>query len=55
MSKVITTKIPPDALRFLRLVAAATGEKQYEVLRRLLKAELTRLGINPEAIQRRRA
>lgn len=28
----------------VRLVAAKTGEKQYEVLRRLLKAEMHRLG-----------
>jgi hypothetical protein len=36
---MITTKIPPDALRLLRLIAADTGERQGEVLMRLLSAE----------------
>jgi hypothetical protein len=37
--KLITSKITLSALRLLRLIAAATGEKQYEVLDRVLKAE----------------
>lgn len=42
-SKFNSTKISHDALRDLRLVAALTGEKQYEVLERLLKQEKERL------------
>jgi hypothetical protein len=40
---LITTKITQSALRLLRLVAASTGEKQYEVLNRLLADEAKRL------------
>ncbi len=40
-----TLKTSPEALRLLRIVAAMTNEKQYEVLERLLKAELNRLGV----------
>lgn len=40
----ITVKATTDALEMLRLVAAETGEKQYAVLERLLRAELARLG-----------
>lgn len=39
--KLITTKITPDALRMLRIIAAKMGEKQYEVLRRVLIKEGT--------------
>ena len=42
---LITAKITPHALRLIRLVAAATGEKQYEVMARLLEAEARRLGL----------
>jgi hypothetical protein len=42
---LITTKITPTALRLLRLVAASTGEKQYEVMDRLLADEAKRLGL----------
>ena len=41
----VTTKIPADALRLLRMIAAATGEKQYEVLNRLMASEAKRLGL----------
>jgi hypothetical protein len=40
---LITTKITPSALRLLRLIAASTGEKQYEVMDRLLADEAKRL------------
>jgi hypothetical protein len=43
--RLITAKITPAALRLLRLVAAETGEKQYEVLARLLVAEARRLSL----------
>lgn len=42
----ITAKMTPDVLRMLRLVAAQTGEKQYAVLRRLLEAEMRRVGLD---------
>lgn len=45
--RLITMKTSPDALRLLRLVAAATGEKQYEAMTRLLTAEVERLGLLP--------
>jgi len=40
---LITTKIAPESLRLLRLIAASTGEKQYEVMDRLLADEAKRL------------
>lgn len=43
MRELITAKISPEALRLLRIIAAMTGEKQYEALERILKAELERL------------
>jgi len=43
MEKLITTKMTPEALRLIRIIAAMTGEKQYEVLERILKVELERL------------
>ena len=42
---LITSKMTPATLRLLRIVAAVTGEKQYDVLLRLLKAEASRLKI----------
>jgi hypothetical protein len=42
---LITTKITPTVLRLLRLIAASTGEKQYEVMDRLLADEAKRLGL----------
>jgi hypothetical protein len=46
--KLITSKITHSALRLLRLIAAATGEKQYEVLDRVLKAEAKDVGLKTE-------
>jgi len=43
VQELTTTKIPPSALRLLRMIAASTGEKQSEVLNRLLEAEARRL------------
>ena len=43
MPALVTTKTSPEALRLLRIVAAMTGETQYEVLERLLTAERKRL------------
>jgi hypothetical protein len=40
MKDLITTKITPEALRLLRVIAALTGEKQYEALERILRLEL---------------
>ena len=38
-----TTKIKPETLMDLKVIAARAGEKQYAVLDRLVKAELKRL------------
>lgn len=38
--KPITIKTSPEALKLLRLIAAHTGERQYQILERLLKIEL---------------
>ncbi len=46
--RLVTTKLTPDALRMIRLIAAATGEKQYEVLRRLLNEGMRRLALPAE-------
>ena len=43
--RLITTKLTPVALRLIRLIAASTGEKQYEALERLLKEEAARIGV----------
>jgi hypothetical protein len=40
---LITTKLTPEALRLIRLIAADTGEKQYEVVIRVLREEARRL------------
>jgi hypothetical protein len=54
----ITTKVSPETLRALRVIAAATGEQQVEVTTRLVEAELKRLrlklprAIKPEAMRR---
>jgi hypothetical protein len=45
--RLITTKLTPAALRLIRLIAAATGERQYEALDRVLRAEAARLGVEP--------
>ena len=41
--RLVTIKTAPEAQSLLRLVAALTGEKQYEVMLRLLREELKRL------------
>jgi hypothetical protein len=45
VEKLITAKMTPDALSLARLIAATTGERQYEVFRRVLEKEAKRLGI----------
>lgn len=45
MSNAVTTKIPLDALRLLRLIAAMTGETQANAALRLFRAEAIRLGL----------
>jgi hypothetical protein len=42
---LITVKMSKDALRLARLIAASTGEKQYEVFDRLLSDEAQILGL----------
>jgi ribosomal protein L5 len=46
MKPLVTTKLTPEALRLVRVIAALTGEKQYEVLERILKVELERVRQN---------
>jgi len=43
MITLVSNKTTPEALRLLRIVAATNGEKQYQVLERLLRAEHKRL------------
>jgi hypothetical protein len=43
MAEFVTVKTSREVLSLLRLIAAKTGERQYEVLDRLLRAELERL------------
>jgi hypothetical protein len=45
--RLTTTKLTPAALQAVRLIAAKTGEKQYEVAQRVLEAEARRLGLLP--------
>jgi hypothetical protein len=40
-----TAKVTPAALRAMRLIAAATGEKQSLAVQRVLEAEAVRLGV----------
>jgi IS30 family transposase len=47
--RLITTKLTPTALRLIRLIAASTGERQHQVMERLLKAEAGRLGLGDAA------
>jgi hypothetical protein len=50
----ITTKIGPDALAQLRLIAQHTGERQIRALSRLVAAEAARLGLKaPRASKRK--
>lgn len=39
----ITTKITQRALRLLRMIAAQTGERQYQALERIIRDEWSRL------------
>jgi hypothetical protein len=48
MTPLVTIKTSDDARRLLRIVAAMTGEKQFEVLERLLRAEEIRLREQPQ-------
>jgi hypothetical protein len=43
--ELTTSKLTPSALRLLRMIAGFTGETQYEVAERLLRAEAKRLSI----------
>lgn len=43
--KFITTKITSASLRLLRLIAAATGERQYKAMERILLAEAKALKV----------
>lgn len=45
----ITTKISRESLRLLRLIAAATGERQYATLQRVLADEWQRVKDQPVA------
>ena len=40
---IVTIKVSEEARKALRLIAALTGEKQQEVIERILKAELERV------------
>ena len=40
-----TCKVTPDVLAMIRVTAGKTGEKQYGLLRRLLRAEMKQQGI----------
>lgn len=42
---MITMKVLPRALRLFRLIAASTGEKQYEAVLRLAEAEAAKLAL----------
>jgi hypothetical protein len=44
--RLITAKMTPTAQRLVRLIAAATGERHYQALERVLKAEAVRLGLD---------
>jgi hypothetical protein len=41
--KFITAKLTKESHKILRLVAALTNEKQYQIVERLLKAELNKV------------
>jgi hypothetical protein len=45
--RLTTAKLTPATLQAARLIAAKTGEKQYEVAQRVLEAEARRLGLLP--------
>lgn len=41
--KVKTTKSTPRAIQLLRLIAATTGEKQYQIVERIAEREWKRI------------
>ena len=43
MAELVTIKTSAEVRRLLRLIAAMAEERQYEVLERLLRAEVARL------------
>jgi len=43
INKRITTKINRDSLRLLRLIAAATGERLFAVIDRIVREEWARV------------
>ncbi|MBO0947340.1 hypothetical protein [Fibrella forsythiae] len=49
--EVITVKVTPETIKAVRLIAALTEEKQYEVLERLAVAERDRLQPPPAPIK----
>jgi hypothetical protein len=51
METLITMKVTPRALKLVRMIAALTDEKHYEVLDRLLIKELARLNPKIQAMK----
>ena len=51
METLITMKVTPRALKLVRMIAALTDEKHYEVLDRLLSKELARLSPKIKAMK----
>ena len=43
--KFTTTRVSPEALELIRLLAVVTKEKQFQLLERLLKNEAGRVGL----------
>lgn len=43
MEEFITIKTTREALKLLRIISAYTGEKQWEVMQRVLNIELNQL------------
>ncbi len=41
--EIVTTKITKESLKCAKLISAHTGEKQYEVIERVLKTELKKV------------
>lgn len=46
VERLITVKMKPSALRLARMVAAATGDKLYDVFERAMAAEAKRIGVS---------
>jgi hypothetical protein len=51
METLTTMKVTPRALKLVRMIAALTDEKHYEVLDRLLSKELARLSPKIKAMK----